>query len=226
LSPRRISLAGLVAIALAAAPAAASAAPAITFDHACYQDNGSSSKARFRADGLAAQSVLPVALDGQVIGQVAADEHGSLVASFPVPPHGASDEVESTHELTLTPATGDVLRTTFLTTSVAADFAPSRGDPRTMKVRFTASGMNLVTRSSKVYAHYVAPNGRSRMTVALGRATGVCGQLRSPLRRLFPFRPAAGQWTLQIDTKRAYRKGGASTTYPWARIGVRVPVAE
>lgn len=215
-------MASIVATTPAAASAPASP-PAITFDHACYQNNGPSANATFHADGLAPQSVLPVALDGQVIGQVTTDALGSLVASVPVPPHTTPDEDESTHELTLTPEGGPAISATFLTTAIAADFSPTRGDPLTMKVRFTAWGMNLVKRSSTVYLHYVAPSGKHRKTVSLGRAQGACGRLQSGTRKLFPFTPTIGKWTLQLDTSKAYHRGASRTRYPWARIGVAVP---
>jgi len=211
---------------VAALPAAASAAPSITLDRGCYQNNGTTTTATFRAEGLTPSSVLSVSIDGAVIGQVTADDQGRAgPASVTVPPQSTPQETESTHELALTPTEGDAARTTFLASAIGADFSPSRGDPLTMKVRFTAFGMNLVTKSSKVFLHYVAPSGKVRTTVSLGRAQGACGRLQSSLRKLFPFRPSSGKWTLQLDTAKTYRKGAARTTYPWARIGVRVRAA-
>lgn len=224
MSSRFSFLAALLSVTLVAAlPAAASAAPSITLDRGCYQNNGTATTATFRADGLAPGSVLSVSVDGAVIGQVTADDQGKAgPASVAVPPQSTPQETESTHELALTPAEGDAVRATFLASAIGADFSPSRGDPLTMKVRFAAFGMNLVTKSSKVFLHYVAPSGKVRTTISLGRAQGACGRLQSSLRKLFPFRPSNGKWTLQLDTAKAYRKGGAKTTYPWARIGVRV----
>jgi hypothetical protein len=221
----RISLLAVLSVTLVAAlPSAASAAPSITFDHACYQNNGPTTSATFQAQGLPGGAVLAVSIDGQVIGQVTADYGGKAgPASVTVPPQMAPQETESTHELALTPAEGDAVRATFLASAIGADFSPTRGDPATMKVRFTAFGMNLVTKSSRVFLHYVAPNGKHRKTVALGTAQGACGRLQSSLRRLFPFRPQTGKWTLQLDTSKTYRKATSRTTSPWARIGVRVP---
>lgn len=218
---RRVLLLAMLVVLPAAVPAGASAAASIRLDHPCYQDNGTATKATFRADGLVPGSVVPVALDGQFIGNVIANAAGSLVASFPVPAHTQAG-AESTHELALTPDGGEPVRATFLATAVTADFSPAQGDPATMKVRFTAAGMNLVAPKSRVYLHYIAPGGKERKTVLLGRATGACGNLRTGLRRLFGFRPAAGRWTLQVDTTSTYRRGTAKAGYPWARIGVRV----
>ncbi len=208
----------------AAVPAGASAAASVRLEHPCYQDNGTATKATFHADGFTPGSVLPVTLDGQLIGKVTVGANGSVVNSFPVPAH-TQPGAESTHELALAPDGTDPVRTTFLATSVMADFSPAQGDPATMKVRFTAAGMNLVAPKSTVYLHYVTPKGKERKTVSLGRATGACGNLRTSLRRLFPFRPTNGNWTLQLDTSRSYRRGTARASYPWARIGVRVRAA-
>lgn len=208
----------------AAVPAGASATASVRLDHPCYQDNGTATKATFRADGLTPGSVLPVTLDGQTIGNVTASASGTVVASFPVPAH-TQPGAESAHELALEPAGADPVRATFLATAVSADFSPDQGDPATMKVRFTAAGMNLVAPKSTVFLHYVTPTGKERRTVKLGRATGACGNLRTGLRRLFPFRPSNGSWTLQVDTSRTYRRGTTKAGYPWARIGVRVRAA-
>ena len=81
---RRVLLLAMLVVLPAAVPAGASAAASIRLDHPCYQDNGTPTKATFHADGLAPGSVVPVALDGQFIGNVTANASGSLVASFPV----------------------------------------------------------------------------------------------------------------------------------------------
>jgi hypothetical protein len=89
-----------------------------------------------------------------------------------------------------------------------ASFSPATGDPATMLVRFSVDGFGLLDAQPDVFVHYVAPDGRVRETVELGRARGVCGHLRTTaLRRLFPFRARAGTWTLQFDTRQTYRRG-------------------
>ena len=224
MSSRRVLLLAMLFLVPAAVPAGASATASVCLDRPCYQDNGTTTKATFYAEGLTPGSVVPVTVDGQVIGQVKVGATGTVANSFAVPAHTQAG-AESTHELALAPAGGEPVRTTFLATSVTADFSPSQGDPAVMKVRFTAAGMNLVAAKSAVYLHYVSPKGKLRRTVLLGRATGACGHLRTGLRRLFGFRPSHGNWTLQVDTSRRYRRGTAKAGYPWARIGVRVRAA-
>lgn len=84
-----------------------------------------------------------------------------------------------------------------------ADFAPSRGDPQTLRVRFTVARFG---RNRPVYLHYVGPNHHLRRTVRLGTARGRCGYLRTGYRRLFPFsNPRPGTWHLRFNTRRNYR---------------------
>jgi len=66
-------------------------------------------------------------------------------------------------------------------------------------VRFIARGF---TDGTSVYAHYVR-KGRHRKTVLLGAAQGPCGRI-DVRRRQFPFTPAVGRWTLQIDNQADY----------------------
>jgi hypothetical protein len=71
----------------------------------------------------------------------------------------------------------------------------------------------------KVYLHYVSPSGHVRKTVTLGTAGGQCGYLKTHKRKVFPFSPGKGRWTLQVDTKHAYASQPAG---PVARIRVKI----
>jgi hypothetical protein len=83
-----------------------------------------------------------------------------------------------------------------------ADFAPSRGDPQRLRVRFVVAGFG---RNRPVYVHYVGPNHHLKRTVRLGTSRGRCGFLRTGYRRLFPFVARPGTWRLQFTTRRNYR---------------------
>ena len=84
---------------------------------------------------------------------------------------------------------------------------PSTSDPRT-----SGSGTALLDRQRveqpvepgdhERYAHYVR-KGRHRKTVLLGAAQGPCGRI-DVRRRQFPFKPAVGRWTLQVDNQAEY----------------------
>jgi hypothetical protein len=86
---------------------------------------------------------------------------------------------------------------------VSASFSPSRGDPESLRVRFTVRGFG---RGKPVYLHYLAPGRRFVRTVGLGFSTGACGYLRTGLRRLFPFQVRPGNWRLQFDTQGRYHR--------------------
>jgi hypothetical protein len=100
--------------------------------------------------------------------------------------------------------------------SVSASFSPSRGDPQTLRVRFTVRGFG---RGNPVYLHYLAPGRHFVKTVGLGFATGSCGYLRTGLRRLFPFRVRPGTWRLQFDTQGRYH---LHPRRPWVVLAVPV----
>jgi hypothetical protein len=125
---------------------------------------------------------------------------GDLSGDFraPVPARGRPGE--RTFVLTVTDGVRRAT-TRFRSTIFGADFRPDRGDPATLRVRFYAFDFG---RGRTVYLHYVAPNRRHRTTVRLGRTGGPCGTVSTPLRRVFPFRPAPGNWRLQFDARRAY----------------------
>jgi hypothetical protein len=83
-----------------------------------------------------------------------------------------------------------------------ADFAPSRGDPQRLRVRFTVYKFG---RNRPIYLHYIGPNRHLKRTVFLGTTSGLCGYLRTGYRRLFPFTARAGTWRLRFDIRRYYR---------------------
>ena len=82
-----------------------------------------------------------------------------------------------------------------------ADFAPSRGDPQRLRVRFTVYKFG---RNRPIYLHYIGPNKHLKRTVFLGTARGLCGYLRTGYRRLFPFTAGRGTWRLRFDNRRNY----------------------
>ena len=97
-----------------------------------------------------------------------------------------------------------------------ADFAPSRGDPTRLRVRFTVYKFG---RNRPVYLHYIGPNHHLKRTVYLGTARGLCGYLRTGYRKLFPFTARAGTWRLRFDTRRNYR---VSARRPYVTLAVTV----
>jgi hypothetical protein len=87
---------------------------------------------------------------------------------------------------------------------VGAGFSPSRGNPQTLRVRFSVRGFGS---GRPIYLHYLAPGRRLVRTVGLGLGRGRCGSLTTARRRLFPFRSVSpGTWRLQFDTRGRYAR--------------------
>jgi hypothetical protein len=62
--------------------------------------------------------------------------------------------------------------------------------------------------------------------VKLGTATGACGQLKATAqRRLFPFSAERGTWKLQVDTRKAFRRGTEKSTFTYYTVGVKITKA-
>ena len=195
--------AALAALACAAVLPSTAGAAAVELDRACYLQGA---RVGLSATGFAPGSAVTVRRGDAVIGTATADDVGAVQARFDAPQVRSGRRV-STPVLEL--SDGTTRATTRLpVTRFRASFSPSTGDPATMLVRFSMEGFGLLDAQPDIYLHYVDPDGKLKKTVELGRARGVCGHLRTPRpRRLFPFRARAGTWTLQFDTRKAYRRG-------------------
>jgi hypothetical protein len=188
----------VVAWTLLAVPCVARAATVET-DLPCYLENR---QVAVSGAGFTPGAGFTVLRDGQPIGggTVAAD--GTVTGSF------ASGTLEAgiaerPFDLTLTDQTNQAA-TKFSVSRFRAEFAPSRGNPATLRVRFSVFGFGR--QGLPVYVHYLSPDGKLARTVRLGMTKSICGGItRTRLRRLFPFRPRAGRWRLQFDTRDAWR---------------------
>jgi hypothetical protein len=184
------------------APGSAGAA-AVELNRACYLEGA---RVGVTATGFTPRAEVTVRRNGTAIGTATADDIGAVQARFDAPQLPAGKR-ESNPVLELSDGTNRA-STRLPITRFHASFSPSTGDPATMLVRFSVDGFGLLDAQPDVYLHYIGPDGVLRETVELGRARGVCGHLRAPnLRRLFPFRARPGTWTLQFDTRKAYRRG-------------------
>jgi len=210
------------------APAAAQAA-AIQVDRACYLEDDRS-RVTLSGAGFTPGATYQVTLDGVAlpggVGQV--DSTGAIAGAFSAP---ALAEGNPEQPFVLGVQEGSTIVTTrFLVTTFLADFGPSTGNPRTLKVRFKAFGFGLVQNDPlapvipELFVHYVPPKGGGKArTYRLGNMRGSCGRIsRTRLRRLFPFAPREGQWNLQFDTNRRYRRGTTSAAFQYFTVGVKV----
>jgi hypothetical protein len=168
--------------------------------------------------GFLPRSTYVVSIDDVYFGQSTTDARGGFSASV-IPGGLGAGEVQ--HLFWLEASDGaDVAGTAFTVSRPAgARFLARRGNPNRLRAPFEVWDFAPNGRLRTVYVHYVAPSGAPRKTVALGHTAGQCGYLRSHTRRLFPFSPTIGGWTLQVDTRRRYshRPHG-----PMARIGVQI----
>jgi hypothetical protein len=193
----------LVALVSVLALAGRADAAAVELNRACYLEGA---RVGLTATGFAPGSTVTVRRDGVAIGTANADQVGAVQARFDAPklPAGkreASPLIELSDGTTTANARLPITR-------FHASFSPATGDPATMLVRFAVDGFGLLDAQPDVYVHYVSPSGTLRQTIDLGQARGLCGHLRTTSdRRLFPFRARPGTWTLQFDTRKAYKKG-------------------
>jgi hypothetical protein len=187
----------VVAVAALAAAAPASAATVQT-SLPCYLENRD---VQITGSAFTPGATYTVLRDGQAIGtgKVAAD--GSVAGTFPA---GALDPglAERSFDLAVSDGTNQAT-TSFRVSRFVAEFAPTRGNPASLRVRFSVFGFGRV--GLPIYVHYRQPGGRIAETVLLGHTQGACGSIQQTRkRRLFPFRPGAGRWKLQFDTQKRY----------------------
>jgi hypothetical protein len=190
----------VVAWILLAVPCAAARAATVQTDLPCYLENRS---VAVTGSGFAPGAPFSVLRDGQAIGGGTVGPDGRVTGSFA---SGALETgiAERAFDLTLTDGTNQAA-TKFSVSRFRAEFRPARGNPATLRVRFSVFGFGRM--GLPVYLHYLRPDGHSMRTIKLGATHSVCGSItRTRMRRLFPFRPGAGRWRLQFDTRKSYRR--------------------
>ena len=185
-------------VAWGLALSATAAAATVSTDRSCYLEDR---QVLVRGTGFAPGATYTVLRDGQPAGSGVVGQDGTVAGMLS---SGALEEgiAERTEALEVSDGMTSA-DAAFRVTKFFAGFAPTRGDPATLRVRFSIFGFGAP--ALDVYVHYIRPNGRAARSVRLGRTTGPCGKIaRTRMRRLFPFRPSAGRWHLQFDTHRPY----------------------
>jgi hypothetical protein len=214
---------------LAAFALAASAGPAVAasifLDRGCYLSKQprlpSGQAIAVRGDGFMPNAPVTFAIGGSPVLTVTADPAGTAVGQFSAPSLGGPSVFRGTRTLTASDGTTRASVPVALR-QLAADFLPSTGNPRTLRVRFYVYGFGpLLTAlrrstSQPVYEHVFDPSGRRRATIRIGRTSGPCGDLRTTRRRILPFRTVRdGRWRFVFTTKSRYSARSA----PLASIG-------
>ncbi len=153
-----------------------------------------------------------VAIDGVDLGQNRTDAFGGFSTSL-IPGGLGAGIVQNVYQLDATDGTVSADAGFTVTRRTGGRFLASSGSPRFLRAPFEVWGFGLNGQRRPVYLHYVTPKGRLRSTVLLGHTSGQCGFLTTARRRVFPFFPSFGRWTLQLDARRSYasRPGGPVT---------------
>jgi hypothetical protein len=215
-----------VAVALMAATVADAAS--VATGRACYADpSARKDTVTWAGSGFTPGGLFQAALDGATLdaGSGTVDAAGAAAGGFAAPSLNAviaPGTMRHTFRLTVLEG-ANAPTTSFTVSKLRASFTPAAGNPRTLRVRFVLHGFGLAGASAPaIYAHYVRPSGRVRTTVRLGSGKGACGALTTKRRRLFPFAPTRGTWTLQFDTARAYVRGSPTGGFLFYRVPVRI----
>jgi hypothetical protein len=193
----------MLAVVLLAAPASAqdAAGPVITTGRACYL---AKQRVALAGTGFRPGDTYSVTLDHTLLGTGVVKADTTISGSLSSGRLGQGVG-EILHRIIVNDGTLQA-RVGFHVSAFDASFAPSSGDPRSLRVRYSVNAIGFsAPQGTIVWVHYLDPRGHLRRTVPIGRTKGVCGSLhRSILHRLFPFRATAGRWRLQFDLEQTY----------------------
>jgi hypothetical protein len=221
-----MALAATTIVLCASAPAGASAAT-ITLDRACYQATSATS-VTISGSGFTPGEQYTVLVQGGIVDVGTAAADGTIVKRIPVPLPPDSGPGAHTGTYSVAISQPDASATaSFQAATPHGDFTPGSGDPRTLKVHFIAYGFGTAAAPGQpmptIYVHYIDPRGKLRLSRPIGVGTAPCGTIkRTALRKLFPFNPRSGTWTLQYDAQKRYVKGSDSTYFPYDRFTLTI----
>jgi hypothetical protein len=204
----RIRLFGTAVAALLLLPGAAHAA-ALTPIKDCYvtstdevSDVIRREPIQFSGSGFTPSGLVDIALDGALARTVQADPAGNLPAQALEAPYRRKGQRE--FRLTATDRANPVNTIAAVSNVTAFDVSikPSTAAPSS-KVRFRGRGF---TQPGAVYGHYLF-GGKVRKTVRLSKQpASPCGTFSARRRQIPVKKPRLGQWTLQIDQEKKYRR--------------------
>lgn len=187
--------------AAAAVPAlGASPDPSVHTNRGCYLVG---QRVIVRGSGFAPTRMFDVAIDGVDFGQSMTDATGGF--SSPLIPGGlGAGQPQHVDHLDASDGSSSASAVFTVSRRAGGRILATSGNPHTLRAPFEVWGFALGGSRPTVYLHYVSPAAQVRMTSALGVAGGQCGYLHTRSRRVFPFSPALGGWTLQLDTSHSY----------------------
>lgn len=217
----------LVTLAALGGGVAHAQAAEIRVNRSCFADPADRrDTVQLTGRGFTPNAAYQVLLDGRALAGAAgrADAAGNVSSRFIAPSVGVASRTARQHAFRVGVVEGTNRPTTSFTVSrLLAAFRPARGNPRTLRVRFSMWGFSLLGQTRPpLYVHYVAPSGRVARTVKFKNATGTCGFRRTVRRKLFGFTPRRGTWRLQFDTRKRYARGTSRSSFLFYTVRVAV----
>jgi hypothetical protein len=219
-------LATTAAVLAIGAPTAMAAE--VSVDRSCYADASQrKDTVAFSGSGFNAGAPFTITLDGKPVagGTGTVDAAGDVSGSFIAPK--LKTVSKNTHEHTFHLKLSDGSNqpeTLFTVAKLFADFTPSKGNPKTLKVVFNLFGFGLTGEPAPpIYVHYVRPDGKVQKTRLLGHGRGNCGSRKKTAKQpLFGFSAVRGSWKLQFDTSKTYKHGTAGADFLYYVVPVSV----
>ncbi len=201
MKPRMLLL--TTVLAAAATPAAAQAAT-LTLDKPCVRPE---QPVGFNGAGFAPGAMGSLTDNGNFVDTVNFDAAGGAALQFGAP--GVGDTHRESHTLSLTDGAGATATAAYQVTDLRGSVAPKTGTAA-KKVAYSVAGfVNGVGQT--LYAHYTYAGNQARhvhkKTVALGRLSGPCGDLKTAKRFAnVPVKKARkGVWVIQLDTSKTFK---------------------
>jgi hypothetical protein len=201
-------LLGPVVAALLLLPGAAHAAT-LTPIKACYVTSTDEvtgtirqEPIEFSGSGFAPSALIDIAVDGTVKRTVQADPAGNLPAQALDAPYRRKGQREFRLTATDQANPANTVEAVSNVTAFDVSIKPSTAAPSS-RVRFAGRGF---TPPGSVYGHYLY-RGHVRKTVRLSKSPAApCGTFKVKRRQIPVKNPRLGQWTLQIDQEKKYRR--------------------
>jgi hypothetical protein len=157
---------------------------------------------QFSGSGFTPSGLVDISLDGAVQRTVQADTAGNLPAQALEAPYRRTGQRAFRLAATDQANPANTVAAESNVTAFDVSINPSTAAPSS-KVRFRGRGF---TQPGTVYGHYLF-GGRVRRTVKMSaHPAAPCGTFRVRRRQIPIRKPRLGQWTLQIDQEKKYRR--------------------
>jgi hypothetical protein len=157
---------------------------------------------QFSGGGFTPGGLVDIALDGSVSRTVQADPAGNLPAQALEAPYRRKGQREFRLTATDQANPANTIEAVSNVTAFDVSIKPSTAAPSS-KVRFRGRGF---TQPGAVYGHYLF-GGKVRKTVRFSKSPAApCGTFSAKRRQIPIKKPRLGQWTLQIDQEKQYRR--------------------